>query len=94
MGNKILMRLEATSNKEIMEKYGCKRQEIGDQVMEEFRPLVPGRLDDHQPVEFCDESTGRPLFTIYPAIGKAIFENGKILYKTLTGDFLFSIIGY
>lgn len=51
-------------------------------------------LDDHQPVEFCDESTGRPLFTIYPAIGKAIFENGKILYKTLTGDFLFSIIGY
>ena len=50
MGNKILMRLEATSNKEIMEKYGCKRQEIGDQVMEEFRPLVPSRLDDHQPV--------------------------------------------
>lgn len=94
MGNKVLMRLEATSNKEIMEKYGCKRQEIGDQVMEEFRPLVPSRLDDHQPVEFCDESTGRPLFTIYPAIGKGIFENGKILYKTLTGDFLFSIIGY
>lgn len=45
MGSKILMRLEATSNKEIMEKYGCKRQEIGDQVMEEFRPLVPSRLD-------------------------------------------------
>ena len=94
MGSKILMRLEATSNKEIMEKYGCKRQEIGDQVMEEFRPLVPSRLDDPQPVGFCDESTGRPLFTIYPAIGKAIFKNGKILYKTLTGDFLFSIIGY
>lgn len=92
MGNKILMRLEATSNKEIMEKYGCKRQEIGDQVMEEFRPLVPGRLDDHQPVDFFDES-GRKLFTLYPAIGKAIFESGKIFYKTLFGKFLFSVIG-
>ena len=92
MKSRMLLRLEKTNNKEIMEKYGCKRYAIGDQVMEEFQPLVPGRLDDHQPVEFCDESTGRPLFTIYPAIGKAIFKNGKIFYKTLFGEFLFSVI--
>ena len=52
MKSRMLLRLEKTNNKEIMEKYGCKRYAIGDQVMEEFQPLVPGRLDDHQPVDF------------------------------------------
>ena len=91
MKSRMLLRLEKTNNKEIMEKYGCKRYAIGDQVMEEFQPLVPGRLDDHQPVDFFDES-GRKLFTLYPAIGKAIFESGKIFSKTLFGEFLFSVI--
>ena len=86
MKSRMLLRLEKTNNKEIMEKYGCKRYAIGDQVMEEFQPLVPGRLDDHQPVDFFDES-GRKLFTLYPAIGKQSLNLEKSFIRHCLGNF-------